>query len=158
MAFVNVTTTGMRNLSVKVTKRIEALRGHKLRTTVQSMAADVIRQFNVTVDSFTPGNVPDLSPRYKLAKAQRFGTAYPILKATGQMMASLFSTVRVRSRGASYQIWIGLRGSRGRITNAQLAEYHVNGTGRMPARDFMTLPPAFKRRWSSRILAALRKG
>jgi len=157
MSYVHINTAGFQRLQQKVTDRIERLRGHTLRRHVVKMADEIIHEYNRTIDNFTPGTVKDLSPKYKVQKAQEFGHVYPILKASGAMAASMYHEVKVRSRGAIYSIKIRFRGNNGKITNRRLAMIHITGEGKMPARDFTKLPPGFAAKWTRRILAELRR-
>lgn len=157
---VTITTTGIRSLKRKVDKRIEFIRGPALRQLVLEMGADVIEAYNRKVMTFTPGRVRDLRPATKEQKQREVGYIYPILRRTGQMMNSIYTRVKARSwRDPRYVIRLGFKGRHsGGIENSELARIHTLGLGNNPKRDFTALPKALTRRWTARILAALRKG
>lgn len=117
------------------------------RPTMKKMADEAVEEIKNNINSFTPGTVQDLKPATKKAKIKKFGTEYPILKATGEMMESMYSYVRW---AAGWMISIRFRGQR----NRDIAQRHIDGIGVLPKRDFMKLTRAFR----ARIFAALRAG
>jgi hypothetical protein len=75
-----------------------------------------------------PGQYADLTPAYKVEKEKRHGFVYPILFATGKLMASLLSR---EGPDAVHEIKpksfvIG--------TADPIGEYHHKGTSKMPRR------------------------
>ena len=116
------------------------------RPIMKKMADNAVEEVRENIESFTPGDVQDLAESTKKSKKRKYGTEYPILKATGEMMDSMYSYVEWAK---GWLISIRFRGQR----NRDIAERHINGDG-VPKRDFMKLSRAFR----ARVFAALRAG
>lgn len=151
---INVTTSGLRNLEIRYERRKKDL-GWVPRQVMRDMADDVENELKRQIEKFTPGPVQDLSPRYKRQKEQKYGSAYPILKATGKLMNSIRS--RVYERATNWLISVYFKGENKNISNERLAEIHIEGEGKNPQRDFYKLSPTFIKKWRTKIFSTLRR-
>lgn len=94
-----------------------------------------------------PGKYQDLSDRYKPIKQSAWGFIYPILKASGRLMASITKPGDTDSIAMILNKRTLILG-----TKTPYAEYHQFGTNRLPARPFVLLgaeqvsPPEVNRR------------
>jgi hypothetical protein len=73
---------------------------------------------------------PDLAESTKKRKRKRYGTAYPILKASGQLFAEMRAKITgvIKKRLKIY--FISERSTR-------LAQIHADGNSKLPARNLM---------------------
>jgi len=144
-----VSVDGIRSFQVKFTNRINFLGEKGMRALMQEIGREFVAEYRAKILSFTPGDARDLSPRYKLEKQQRFGRVYPILIATGAMVASAYSRVY---RGPPWRIRLGFAGQHsGGISNADLAEEHVRS-----GRDFTKREPGWSKKWLAELGTRLR--
>lgn len=116
------------------------------RPIMKAMGDKAVEEIKANIESFTPGEVQDLAESTKKSKKAKYGTEYPILRATGEMMNSMYSYVEWAK---GWLISIRFRGAR----NREIALRHIHGDG-VPPRDFMKLSRAFR----ARVFAALRAG
>jgi hypothetical protein len=85
---------------------------------------------------------PKLSEPYATRKKRRWGDR-PILIASGSMIQSLGYLVTVLGPGR-YRLNAGASGTDANgVSNGDKARWHLDGTGRMPARDFGRVPARF---------------
>lgn len=151
---VSVTTTGLRKLQSKALRRAAFLASGGMKDLVlEPMAKDMVVEMRRTLTGFVPGQVPDLKASYRRMKQRKFGHAYPILHATGQLLQSMYS--QVIRRGDVWVLQIGFRGSRGKTSNAAIAAAHIEGKG-VPKRDFTVIRKGWERQWLKRISTLLR--
>jgi hypothetical protein len=144
-----VTISGIREFQLRTSRRINFLGEKGIRSILQDMGKEFVASYVARIHSFTPGDVRDLSSSYKPTKLRRVGRLYPILIATGAMVASVYSRVY---RGPPWRIRIGFAGTHsGGISNADLAEHHVR-TG----RDFTKRPDGWSKKWLEEIGNRLR--
>ena len=150
-----VTFEGIRKFERKFSQRINFLGERGMREFMKDVGAEVRDSYARRMASFTPGDVPDLTENYKPRKSKRFGRIYPILIASGAMLASLYSRVY---RGPPWKVRIGWAGQHeGGLRNAELAAIHANGEGTAPKRDFTKLPPGWSKRWVKELSDRLRR-
>ena len=98
-----MSTTGIRALELKFERRVNFLKEGGIRRLLQEVGRDVVSLYTEKIQTFTPGEVADLSAKYKPTKERRFGRLYPI-RRVGAMLASLYSRVY---RGPPWSIRIG---------------------------------------------------
>lgn len=147
------TTKGLEALAAKAQAKADALNGAPMQALMGAMAQEmVVRMFRVA-STFTPGSVPDLKPEYRLAKQKKWGHAYPILYASGAMLRSMYG-IAARTGEAMWTLRLGFQGQHpsAGISNAELANIHISGSGRgLAARDFTKLDPGWETPWLQRI-------
>lgn len=152
---MKLTTTGIRALQLKVATKLTMMGGPVLANSVRMVGDNIVAQFRRNIDSFTPGSVEDLTPKYKKVKLKKYNKVYPILRATDQLYNSIYR--RVAKTKTGYKIFIGFTGNRsGKISNSRLAEIHANGMGNNSERDFMFIPRGFAWNQTRRIFAVLK--
>lgn len=118
---------------------------------------DVIARYqqNIAEGRSPKGKFKKLSPAYAAWKRRHY-PSQPILVATGSMRNSLARQVKWTSP-TRVRLSVGATGvdRKGR-SNADKAEWHQDGTPRMPARKFATLPVRFlDQAFAARAKAAL---
>lgn len=146
---VHITGGGLKRLHTKLENQINFLGSGAVRSVLKEAADDLVSGIKDNIDSFTPGAVADLAPSTKKQKMRKFGRIYPVLKATGEMMESMYSYVRKKGV-AGWAIGIRFKG----IRNKEVAQHHIDGGPNLPRRDFMKLPRGF----SAGIIAQIRAG
>lgn len=152
-----ITTTGLGKLRARAATKLKGLTGPAIKRAAGLMADETLAEYRSLEETFLPGPVDDLTEPYKKRKAKKFGSVYPILQASGQMMNSMVHVVKV-AKGL-ITIAVDFRGRRTpRLTNARLAEIHVEGQGTQPKRNFMKLSRGFTTKWTRKFAAILRKG
>lgn len=126
-------------------KRIDAARRiiADLRPMHEQFAADFYKDQKRKFQLKGPGLYVDLSDKYKPRKQKVHGFVYPILFASGRLAASLLSHT---ADGSVYvnEPQTFIIGTRDRT-----AEFHQEGTGRMPRRPLFETDPnsALVKRW-----------
>lgn len=155
MINVKIRTAGQEKLAEKVSKRANFLGTEAMADICRVTAADVVTQFKHTIESFTPGRVPDLAESTKKEKQKAVGFIYPILKRTSELINSMMPFIRTPTGGKGWIIGVKFVGDHGGITNARLAEIHIEGEGNVPARDFTKVPASIKQGLFRRIRSAL---
>lgn len=125
------TTKGLEALAAKAQARAEAINGAPMQALMGAMAQEMVVRMFLRAASFTPGDVPDLSPDYQLAKQKKWGHAYPILYASGAMLRSMYG-IAARTGGATWSLRVGFEGQHptAKMSNAELANIHINGVHR----------------------------
>lgn len=148
---------GSQLLAEKYSRRANLLGSGGMRAVMRQTADDVEAQLRARVDSFTPGAVADLSPKYKERKAARYGHVYPILIGAGALLASMRTRV-LQTKAGTWIIRLEFWGQHpSGIRNDALADAHIRGDGPLPPRDFTRLPPAVRAELRARTLEALRR-
>lgn len=151
-----ITVNGIERLRLKAQARADVLKGSEMRAILNKAGDDLVEAYKNKIQSFNPGSVTDLAESTKKQKMRKVGFVYPILMRTSQMMNSMFVTVRA-PRSGGWILALGFKGSQGRATNAQIADAHINGTSRVPKRDFTKIPAAWRDSLFRRIRDAIRK-
>ena len=154
---VNIDLHGIKNLQKKVSKRINFLGGDGIRKVLSTLGKELVKDLNKQVEGFKPGRLKDLTPKYKEAKQKKHGRIYPIMRASGFMIDSMYSrVVRGTLRRAIWTIRVGFKGRHpdAKMPTWKLAEIHVKGKGANPVRDF--LRP--KKRMAKRAATLIRQG
>ena len=148
---------GLRALAVKAERKTKLLTGVALQEIFDRGADELEFVFRRNVQRFTPGGVKDLTPKYKLRKEKQVGYAYPILYRTGVLMAALYTKAVKPVTGHVWKIRYGFAGihPENGVDLAQLAEWHINGEGRNPKRDFTTVPKEWQVSFVKRVSKAL---
>ena len=151
------TTKGLEALAARAEAKSAALDGEPMRVLMGAMAKDMVVRMFQRATSFTPGDVPDLNPVYRLAKQKKWGHAYPILYASGAMLRSMYG-VAARTGDAMWALRVGFEGQHpsGGVSNAALADVHIKGSSRLPARDFTAISPGWETPWLQRINTLLK--
>lgn len=145
-----MTVTGAHHFALKISRRVNFLRERGIRELLQDMGKDIAEQYRANVRSFTPGAARDLSPNYKREKQRRVGFVYPILIATGAMLAALRTRVY---RGPPWRIAVWFTGQHpGGRSNADLAEHH-----RSTGRDFTRRKEGWSKKWLKELGERLRR-
>lgn len=152
---IEIETAGMRRLGAKAGARAKALQdGPEIRAVMQDVGKDMVEQFKVNIESFTPGRVRDLKPKYKKWKANNLGHVYPILIATGAFVASFYSRV-FKPGTVSRTAWVIRRGFAGRhpsgALNNDIAQAHIDS-----GRDFTRVTKRQEAAWMNKILRVIR--
>lgn len=109
-----------------------------LRIPFTLIAADFYRSQTAIFKLKSPGQYPDLSPRYKPAKIKAVGFAYPILKRNGflEIAASVqFGSGNITKINTK-ELDMGVEESA-----VPYAKYHQTGTKKMPMRKFLFIGP-----------------
>jgi uncharacterized protein YerC len=144
-----VTVAGLRGFTLKTSRRINLLGETGIRAILQDVGREFVASYVAKIRSFTPGEARDLTERYKVAKRKKVGHVYPILIATGAMVASIYSRVY---RGPPWSIRIGFAGEHsGGIRNYDLAEIHKRS-----GRDFTKREKGWSKKWLKEIGTRLR--
>lgn len=153
MATVKVTSQGIERLSAKISRAVNFLGAAGIRSVLRSAADDLEVEFRKRIDSFTPGDVPDLAESTKKQKAAR-GSIYPILRRTDRMYDAL--TCKVYYVNGEWSIRLSFPGSSEKgIALSQIAQYHLDGTTKMPARNFTKISDHWKRNLIGQIRSQL---
>lgn len=152
MISFTATTGGLERLAARVTNRANFLGSARMRSVVQLAGDDLVRVYRQHIDTFNPGDVPDLAESTKKQKAKQVGFVYPILKRTFDFYNRMRAIITAPSGGSGWRIQIDFPGTKGSITNNRLAEIFIRGEGRQPRRDFTQIPNA----WKNRLFARLR--
>ncbi len=152
-----ITVTGLNKLRARAATKLKGLTGPAVKRAAALMADETLAEYRSLEETFLPGPVADLTEPYKKRKAKLHGSVYPILQASGELMDSMFHMVKV-TKGLIV-IAVDFKGRRSpKLTNAKLAEIHVEGQGTQPKRNFMKLSRGFMTKWTRRFAAILRKG
>lgn len=156
MIAFKATTGGLERLAARITMRANFLGSARMRSmVVQPAADDLLKVYRQKIDSFNPGEVPDLAESTKKQKAKQVGFVYPILKRTLDFYNRMRAIITAPSGGSGWRIQIDFPGSKGSITNNRLAEIFIRGEGKQPKRDFTQIPNAWKSRLFTRLRNAL---
>lgn len=149
---VRVTTSGAERMRTKAQKRLSNLQGGAVNKALNASGRDLIALYRARIESFIPGTVPDLKEQTKKTKQKQVGFVYPILRRTGQLVASMYHRVSMTESVAT--IRVGFRGRRaGGTLNSVIAGAHLDGTATLPKRDFTRVTSE----WRRSIMARLRK-
>lgn len=145
------------NIREVYASRAKALRGEALRGTLQDMGQAIVSKYE---ENIMDGGFADLATKYKQRKQKMWGHIYPILVASGQLLASFKARVFFEG-GVRWVIQVTSPGQhideRGRsMANNKLAQLHIDGTANMPARDFTKLGAGFYNHWRAVIRSAIR--
>ena len=152
---VTVTTGGLERLRAKVNARLNFLGRGGIREVLERNAQDLKQQYRRKVESFVPGEVPDLKDATKKQKMREVGFIYPILRRTGEMLASMAVKVVPPQEGHGWRIQVTFRGTHtGGTRNQVIANAHINGEGRNPVRDFTKVSP----QWVGNLMKQIRAG
>ncbi len=140
-----VTTNGLDNLITRLNNRVNFLGTSSTRALLNDKAQALLKEFKRNIDSFTPGDVPDLAMSTKKQKQKKYGRTYPILKATSEMYEKMAARVRLEA-GRGWVISIFWRGGlRSAKENSDIADAHLKGNSNLPQRNFIRIPPNFRR-------------
>ena len=141
MTGLRVTTVGLERLEAKVTRRVNFLGGPGMRAVFQEAARELLIEYKTQVETFTPGPVRDLKPATKVRKQREVGFIYPILRRTGDMLQSMVAKVHYTSAWAIRVTFPGV--NRKGTRNQVVAKAHIEGTARLPVRDFTKVSRAW---------------
>lgn len=149
---VTVTTAGLDRLRAKVHKALHFLGEDGMRAVLKEEGKQLVEMYKRTIASYTPGPVQDITQETKRRKARDGFAVYPILRASGDMMNSMYHVVR--HAGGAWVLALGFRGTDRRGTpNAEKAKGHIEGTAHLPRRDFTVIPKG----WSKHLTSQLRR-
>lgn len=150
-----VTTTGWGKVEARVLKRLNGLGEASMMRALTRVGEDVTGQYRTAIAAGRSPyhKFPKLSEPYAKRKIKKYGTQ-PILVATGAMRDSLGFKLTVLGPGR-YRLECGAGGvDASGVSNGDKALWHIDGTPRMPKRDFGRLPKALLRRTLSQALRA----
>lgn len=119
-------------------------RFHALPEALDRLAHEIEDRYRSNINAGRGGSASfrALSEPYATQKAKKYG-ARPILVASGAMVAAFGHRVLTLAE-AHYRLEIGASGSDGKgVRNVDKAIWHIEGTDRMPSRDFTFLPKGF---------------
>lgn len=157
MIRVQIQTAGITKLAAKADRRLNFLGSGAVRAILQQSAGELVEAFQENIEAMTPGRVPDLKDSTKKKKLKKYGSVYPILKATHSMFNSMTAQV-FAPRGNGWVIRVAFPGSDvDGGSNADKAKAHIEGTATLPKRDFTTIPRKWRTLLFQRIRAALRR-
>lgn len=148
---VTVRTAGLDRLIAKAKRKLDFLSSDGAREVMRKSGAELVTQFQRTINTFTPGPVKDLAPKTKVQKMRQVGRLYPILVRSGDLFRSMVP--RVTRKGTQWSITVMYKGRKPNITNARLAQIHITGEGRNPPRDFTSIP----KNWRVNLFQRLRR-
>lgn len=155
---VEVNISGIRRIADKYTRRVNLMGGDAIRVLLKEQGAAYAAAMRANIASFTPGRVRDLTPAYKAQKQKKYGHVYPILHASGALVASITYRVMRRAQGA-WAIEILFIGDHGDgLSNKDLAGIHASGKGHMPRRDFTAIPANVRSAGQKAVKAFFKKG
>lgn len=147
---------GTERLALKYSRRMNLLGTAAVGKIFGEAADELLVLYRKRVQSFRPGDVPDLTPGYKKQKRAAVGTVYPILWRTGYLISHLARRVYARPWRIRLLFGGGQHPEAG-IPTKRLAEIHIKGEGRVPPRDFTQLPEEWVKRWKDRLRRRLRR-
>jgi hypothetical protein len=153
---VKTSVVGLERFATRMTNRANFL-GSGMKPLLREAGDELIETYKERIESFTPGEVPDLKDSTKKQKAKQVGFVYPILVRTRTMIDSMYARVKSAVRGSGWGIAIGFSGSQKGVSNARIAQIHITGEGNMPMRDFTKVPASFSDSIFRRIRDALRR-
>lgn len=148
---VTVTSAAATRLKMRLTRAANFLGGQGVQRIMDEAAKDLVSAYQKQLLSFTPGAVPDLSDGYKEVKQKKHGLIYPILYATG----GLFESMRMRAalKDAGWVFKLSFIGSNGGTPYDTIGNAHIEGTSRLPKRDFTKIPAT----WRKSLMATMRR-
>lgn len=147
---VRVTTNGLNRLRAKVSRAANFLGKGGINATLNHHGALLVESYRAKVQTFMPGPVEDLKEATKRSKMKGGFAVYPILKRTGDMLNSMYHTIR--NAGGVWSIAIGFRGvDRTGASNEVKALAHMEGTDVLPQRDFTQVPKGWLKKLSAEI-------
>lgn len=148
---VSVTTAGLDRLTDRITRRANFLGGTAMKALMTDAAKDLAKAYEAKIASFAPGPVQDLKDATKKQKQNQVGFIYPILMRSGYLVSSMRGIAKVLSNG--WTIAVDFPGTHpGGSANNTIAKAHIEGTERLPKRDFTAVPA----RWRDALLQRLR--
>jgi len=150
-----VTSYGWSKVEGRLLKRLNGLGAPAMTRALNRVGQDVVGRYKQSISAGrSPAHkFPKLSPRYAKRKLKLYGIQ-PILVATGSMRDSL--GYKVSSPGPNrYVLECGAGGIDAKgVSNGRKAEWHIDGTPKMPKRDFGRLNRALLRRSLTEALKA----
>ncbi len=141
-----VVTHGWSNVEARILRRLNGLGDQAMQRALTRVGQDVVGQYreNISQGRSPAGKFRALSPEYAKRKLKRWGQR-PILVASGSMLESL--GYRVQQLGPSH--WRCECGAGGvdaeGVSNGVKALAHIDGTDRIPVRNFGRVPKALLR-------------
>lgn len=152
---IHVDTGGGERLRAKINRRINFLGRGGIREVLEENAEELIKLYRRKVESWVPGEVPDLKEATKKEKRRQVGFVYPILKRTGELLDSATAKVLPPAGGRGWRIAVTFPGRHaGGVLNEVIAMAHINGEGNNPVRDFTKVSP----QWVGNLLKQVRAG
>jgi hypothetical protein len=132
-----VETTGWSAAQMRVLRAIHGLGPDAMLGALDVVGADIVGSYRGSISSgrSPAGKFKKLSPKYAKRKAKKY-PGRPILVASGAMVSSLAYKSSMIGPG-HYRLVCGAGGVDGDgVKNGDKALWHIDGTPKMPARDF----------------------
>lgn len=152
---VQLTSAGFERLGFKISRVANFLGGDGIKSVLNETGDDLVREFKKNIETFVPGEVVDLADSTKKQKLKKVGFMYPILRRSGKFIDSM--RVRVTKKSNQWGLELFFVGANGKTLNSIIGDAHLNGTGRMPKRDFTKISNEWKDRVWERIRSRLWK-
>lgn len=146
---------GWSKVEARLLRRLNGLGGPAMVRALDRVGAEVVGRYRQSIAAGRSPyhKFPKLSEPYAKRKLKRYGTQ-PILVATGAMRDSLGHKLTVLGVGR-YRLECGAGGvdSSG-VSNGDKALWHIDGTPKMPRRDFGRLNKSLLRQALTEALRA----